>query len=149
MPKQKKTASEHPPSGTSKKVSLVNLSPARKKDTAPDPLQKSQGFFEDVFDVVRQIPKGRITSYGAIAQYLGTRMSARMVGWAMNASHIAHPPVPAQRVVNRNGQLSGKMHFPTPTAMEESLKKDGVKVKNDQVVDFDKIFWDPSKEISL
>jgi methylated-DNA-protein-cysteine methyltransferase related protein len=99
--------------------------------------------------VVRQIPKGRVTSYGAIAQYLGTRMSARMVGWAMNASHIAHPPVPAQRVVNRNGQLSGKMHFPAPTAMEERLKKDGVKVKNDQVMDFNKIFWDPSIELGI
>lgn len=109
----------------------------------------SQGFFNDVFDVVRLIPKGRVTSYGAIAQFLGTRMSARMVGWAMNASHTAHPPVPAQRVVNRNGQLSGKMHFPTPNAMEERLRKDGVKVKDDQVVDFRKIFWDPNIELGL
>jgi methylated-DNA-protein-cysteine methyltransferase-like protein len=151
MPKQKKATSEHHPRSTAKKASAPNHSPraARKAETAPDPLKPSQGFFEDVFDVVRQIPKGRVTSYGAIAQYLGTRMSARMVGWAMNASHIAHPPVPAQRVVNRNGQLSGKMHFATPTAMEERLKKDGVKVKNDQVVDFDKIFWDPSIELGI
>lgn len=109
----------------------------------------NNGFFEDVFDVVRQVPKGRVTSYGAIAQYLGTRMSARMVGWAMNASHTAHPRVPAQRVVNRNGMLSGKHHFPSPTAMEELLRKDGVEVKNDQVVRFNEIFWDPNEEISL
>jgi methylated-DNA-protein-cysteine methyltransferase-like protein len=106
-------------------------------------------FFEDVYDVVRLIPKGRVTSYGAIAQYLGSRMSARMVGWAMNASHTAHPPVPAQRVVNRNGMLSGKHHFPTPTAMEELLAKDGVEVKDDQVVGFWEIYWDPNLEISL
>lgn len=121
--------------------------PSRKKTA--DPTQSQQGFFEDVFDVVRQVPKGRVTSYGAIAQFLGTRMSARMVGWAMNASHTADPPVPAQRVVNRLGMLSGKHHFPTPTAMEERLKKDGVNVKDDQVVDFNKIFWDPNEEISL
>lgn len=108
-----------------------------------------RNFFEDVYDVVRLIPKGRVTSYGAIAQYLGSRMSARMVGWAMNASHTAHPPVPAQRVVNRNGMLSGKHHFPTPTAMEELLRKDGVEVKEDQVVRFSEIFWDPNQEISL
>ena len=106
-------------------------------------------FFEDVYAVVRLIPRGRVTSYGAIAQYLGSRMSARMVGWAMNASHTAHPPVPAQRVVNRNGMLSGKHHFPTPTAMEELLKTDGVDVKDDQVVRFREIYWDPSEEITL
>jgi methylated-DNA-protein-cysteine methyltransferase-like protein len=114
---------------------------AKPKETA--------SFFEDVFDVVRQIPRGRVTSYGAIAQYLGTRLSARMVGWAMNASHIAKPPVPAQRVVNRNGMLSGKHHFPTPTRMEEMLKKEGIVVKDDVIVDFKKIFWDPSEELSL
>ena len=106
-------------------------------------------FFEDVFDVVRQIPRGRVTSYGAIAQYLGTRLSARMVGWAMNARHIAKPPVPAQRVVNRNGMLSGRHHFPTPTRMEEMLKKEGIIVKDDVIVDFKKIFWDPTEELSL
>jgi methylated-DNA-protein-cysteine methyltransferase related protein len=106
-------------------------------------------FFEDVYDVVRQIPKGRVTSYGAIAAYLGTKLSARMVGWAMNAAGSAKPKVPAQRVINRNGMLSGKHHFPTPTAMEELLKKDGVAVKNDTVVDFKKKFWDPLIELSL
>jgi len=114
-----------------------------------DPTLAKQGFFEDVFDVVRQIPRGRVTSYGAIAQFLGTRMSARMVGWAMNASHVADPPVPAQRVLNRLGMLSGKHHFPTPTRMEELLKKDGVEVKDDKVLRFKEIFWNPNEEISL
>lgn len=111
--------------------------------------QNSASFFEDVHSVVRQIPKGRVTSYGAIAQYLGTRMSARMVGWAMNASHVANPPVPAQRVVNRNGMLTGKHHFSTPQRMEELLKADGVEVKNDTVIDFKNVFWNPSLEIAL
>lgn len=114
----------------------------RKTGTA-----KEYSFFDDVYDVVRQIPKGRVTSYGAIANYLGTKLSARMVGWAMNAAHTAKPKVPAQRVVNRNGMLSGKHHFGTPTHMEELLKKDGVAVKNDQVVDFEKRFWDPAVEL--
>jgi methylated-DNA-protein-cysteine methyltransferase related protein len=110
---------------------------------------KEYSFFQDVFDVVRQIPKGRVTSYGAIAAYLGTKLSARMVGWAMNAAHTAKPKVPAQRVVNRNGMLTGKYHFSTPTLMEELLKKDGVTVKKDTVVDFKKRFWDPITELSL
>jgi methylated-DNA-protein-cysteine methyltransferase-like protein len=111
--------------------------------------QNTASFFEDVHSVVRQIPKGRVTSYGAIAQYLGTRMSARMVGWAMNASHVANPPVPAQRVVNRNGMLTGKHHFSTPQRMEELLKAEGVEVKDDTVIDFKNLFWNPSMEISL
>ena len=110
---------------------------------------KEYSFFTDVYDVVRQIPKGRVTSYGAIAAYLGTRLSARMVGWAMNAAHTATPKVPAQRVVNRMGMLTGKHHFATATAMEELLKKDGVPVKADRVVDFETRFWDPSKALSL
>ena len=109
----------------------------------PKPVTKEYSFFTDVYDVVRQVPKGRVTSYGAIAAYLGTKLSARMVGWAMNAAHTAKPKVPAQRVVNRNGMLSGKHHFATPTLMEELLKKDGIKVKNETVVDFKKLFWDP------
>lgn len=99
--------------------------------------------------MVRLIPKGRVTSYGAIAAYLGTKLSARMVGWAMNGAHRVKPKVPAQRVVNRNGMLSGKMHFGTPTAMEALLKKEGIKVEKDTVVDFKKIFWDPAKELGL
>ena len=111
--------------------------------------KKDSSFFEQVHDVARQIPLGRVTSYGSIAAYLGSKMSARMVGWAMNASFHAHPSVPAHRVVNRNGMLSGKNHFATPTLMEELLKKEKIKVKDDKVVDFEKKFWDPSKELSL
>lgn len=100
-----------------------------------------------MYDVVRQIPKGRVTSYGAIAVYLGTKLSARMVGWAMNGAGKVKPKVPAQRVVNRNGMLTGKMHFDTPTQMQELLEKDGVKVKDDTVVDFEKRYWDPAIEL--
>lgn len=110
---------------------------------------KEYSFFQDVYEVVRQIPKGRVTTYGAIAAYLGTKLSARMVGWAMNAAHQATPKVPAQRVLNRNGMLTGKHHFATPTLMEELLKKDGVSVKDDTVVDFKKRYWDPLTELSL
>ncbi len=119
-----------------------------KKET-PKSTVKEYSFFADVYDVVRQIPKGKVTSYGAIAAYLGTKLSARMVGWAMNAAHTAKPKVPAQRVVNRNGMLTGKHHFATPTTMEALLKKDGVAVKNDTVVDFKKKFWDPSIALAL
>lgn len=106
-----------------------------------------RNFFEDVFDVVRQIPKGRVTNYGAIAKYLGSGLSSRMVGWAMNASHGVHPAIPAQRVVNRNGMLTGKLHFQTPTLMQELLEKDGVAVINDKVVEFAQRYWDPEKEL--
>jgi len=109
---------------------------------------KTGSFFNDVWDVVRQVPRGRVTTYGAIAQYLGTRMSARMVGWAMNAAHVL-PDVPAQRVVNRNGMLSGKAHFGTPTRMQELLEADGVVVKNNQVQNFKIIFWNPTVELAL
>src|SRR3954466_366334 len=110
---------------------------------------KNFSFYEDVWSVVQQIPKGKVTSYGAIANYLGTKLSARMVGWAMKAAHDLHPPVPAQRVVNRNGMLTGKMHYKTPTRMQELLEKDGVKVQNSTVVDFKKRFWDPVKELGF
>jgi methylated-DNA-protein-cysteine methyltransferase-like protein len=118
------------------------------KETARSTV-KEYSFFQDVYEVARQIPKGRVTSYGAIAAYLGSRLSARMVGWAMNGAGSAKPKVPAQRVVNRNGILSGKHHFATPTLMEELLKKDGVDVKDDTVVDFKKRFWDPVQELEL
>ena len=108
---------------------------------------KNFNFFENVWDVVRQIPKGRVTTYGAIAAYLGAKSSARMVGWAMNSSFVVKPKVPAQRVINRNGMLSGKAHFATPTLMEELLQKEGIKVENDTVLEFDKIFWNPSLEL--
>lgn len=109
--------------------------------------QKTEpNFFEDVYEVVKLIPKGRVTSYGAIARYLGTGMSARMVGWAMNAAH-GLPKVPAHRVVNSQGLLTGKHHFESPTAMEDRLAKEGVKVIKDKVVDFEKRLWDPAKEL--
>ena len=106
-------------------------------------------FFTRVYEVVRLIPKGRVTSYGAIAKYLGSGRSARMVGWAMNAAHHQHPPVPAHRVVNRNGQLSGKMHFGNPEEMERLLRNEKIKVLQDTIVDFEKLFWDPAIEIEL
>jgi methylated-DNA-protein-cysteine methyltransferase related protein len=123
--------------------------PKKKKEEKPHSTVKGYSFFQDVYEVVRQIPKGRVTSYGAVANYLGTKLSARMVGWAMNAAGAAKPKVPAQRVVNRLGILSGKHHFGTPTLMEELLKKDGVEVKNDTVVDFKNRFWDPAEELGL
>ncbi|MFP5041145.1 MGMT family protein [Parasediminibacterium sp. JCM 36343] len=106
--------------------------------------KKDMPFFEQVYNVVRQIPEGRVTTYGAIAAFLGTKLSARMVGWAMNAAHAQTPPVPAQRVVNRRGELSGKAHFATPTLMEELLAKENIKVQNDRIEDFENKFWDPS-----
>lgn len=119
------------------------------KKESPRAIDNQYSFFEDVYDVVRQIPRGRVTSFGAIANFLGTKLSARMVGWAMNGAHHANPPVPAQRVVNRNGMLTGKAHFSTPTKMEKLLAKEKIKVKNDTVVDFEKIFWDPAKELQI
>ena len=118
------------------------------KNTATAPA-KEYSFFQDVYDVVRQIPKGKVTSYGAIAAYLGTKLSARMVGWAMNGAHHVKPKVPAQRVVNRNGMLTGRHHFTTPTEMEELLKKEKVFVKDDTVVDFINKFWDPAENLGL
>jgi len=100
----------------------------------------------DIFEVVRLIPEGRISTYGAIGNYL--TLSPRVVGWAMNGAHSGvEPKVPAHRVVNRLGLLSGKMHFPTPTAMEEQLAAEGVIVKEDKVQDFEKHFWNPSLEL--
>ncbi len=110
---------------------------------------QERDFFADVMAVVRQIPKGRVTSYGAIAKYLGAARSARIVGYCMNNSHASKPAVPAHRVVNRNGMLSGKHHFATETRMEELLRKEGVTVKDDQVLDFEKRFWDPATELEL
>lgn len=110
---------------------------------------KDESFFELVYEVARQIPKGRVTSYGAIAACLGTKLSARMVGWAMNGAGRVRPKVPAHRVVNRLGILSGKHHFNPPGNMERLLKKEGIKIKNDQVVNFEKHFWDPVKELGF
>lgn len=140
-----------PKAAKSKGVAAATDHAQHPVDKSEVPKQKStaSSFFEDVWAVVRLIPKGRVTSYGAIANYLGTRMSARMVGWAMNASHMAPQPVPAQRVVNRNGMLSGRHHFPFADSMEKMLKKDGVTVENDTVKDFEKRFWDPATELAL
>jgi methylated-DNA-protein-cysteine methyltransferase-like protein len=108
---------------------------------------KNYSFFENVWEVVRKIPKGRVSSYGAIASYLGAKSSARMVGWAMNASFSVNPKVPAHRVVNRNGMLTGKIHFATPTLMQELLQKEGIRVHEDVVVEFKSIYWDPAVEL--
>ena len=104
-------------------------------------------FFSKVYEVAKQIPLGRVTSYGAIAKYLGTTGSARMVGWAMNACSSHHEFVPAHRVVNRNGLLTGKHHFDNPNAMKELLENEGIKLDGDQIIDFDLKFWDPMKEL--
>jgi methylated-DNA-protein-cysteine methyltransferase related protein len=113
------------------------------KTEAPD---KKTNFFQDVYEVVKLIPAGRVTSYGAIAAYLGAKGSARMVGWALIASH-AQKGIPAYRVVNRNGLLTGKQHFESFDAMQAHLEKEGIEVKDDKVVDFAKRFWDPAKEL--
>jgi methylated-DNA-protein-cysteine methyltransferase-like protein len=102
-------------------------------------------FFESVYDVVRQIPPGRVTSYVAIARFLGSGKSAQMVGWAMNASFAVDPPVPAQRVVNASGMLSGKFHFGPGDEMKNLLEAEGVKVENDQVCEFSQVFWNPAE----
>lgn len=134
-------------------VSLLYFMATKLKTEKPQNLKPSgkreENFFELVYEVARQIPKGRVTSYGAIAACLGAKSSARMVGWAMNGAGRVKPKVPAHRVVNRNGLLSGKHHFSPPGMMEKLLKKEGVKVKEDQVVDFKKIFWDPSEELGF
>jgi methylated-DNA-protein-cysteine methyltransferase-like protein len=110
-------------------------------------MPEDNSFFEKVYEVVRLIPYGRVTSYGAIANYLATRGSARMVGWAMNKAHTAEYNIPAHRVVNRNGLLTGKRHFGGPNVMQELLESEGIKVVNDQIIDFEKHFWDPSKDL--
>ncbi len=112
-------------------------------------MSKQSDFFEQVYQVVRLIPKGRVTSYGAIANYLGAKSSSRVVGYAMNHSHQQLNAVPAHRVLNRNGQLTGKHHFETPYRMQELLEKEGVKILNDTVIDFKNKYWDPNIELSL
>ena len=104
-------------------------------------------FFNKVYEVAKQIPPGRVTSYGAIAKYLGTASSARMVGWAMNACSSHHEYVPAHRVVNRNGLLTGKHHFDTPNAMKELLENEGFEFEGDQILNFRERYWDPKKEL--
>ncbi|MBS1665757.1 MAG: MGMT family protein [Bacteroidetes bacterium] len=120
-----------------KKEKLKTIKPSGKKE---------ESFFEQVYEIARQIPKGRVTSYGAIAACLGTKLSARMVGWAMNGAGKAKPKVPAHRVVNKNGMLTGRHHFSPPELMQQLLEKEGIKVKNETVVDFEKKFWHPMDE---
>ncbi|NTE04962.1 MGMT family protein [Agrobacterium tumefaciens] len=105
-------------------------------------------FYEQVYEIVRLIPKGRVTSYGAIAKSLGAAKSSRMVGHAMLYAGTAHPTVPAHRVVNSSGLLTGKFHFKPPELMEELLSKEGVKVKDDKVLNFKQVFWNPLEEIT-
>ena len=112
------------------------------KDTHDD-----RSFEQDVYDVVRAIPSGRVTSYGAIAKVLGAARASRRVGWVLNKSFGAHPPVPAHRVVNRLGMLSGAIHFPADRPMAAQLEAEGVGVENDTVVDFERVFWDPMREL--
>ena len=122
---------------TTKIEKLVRVNPSGREQAS---------FFEQVYEIARQIPRGRVTSYGAIAFCLGTKLSARMVGWAMNGAGRVRPKVPAHRVVNRIGMLSGKHHFGGDT-MQRLLEKEGIKVENDMVVDFEKKFWDPSEQL--
>jgi methylated-DNA-protein-cysteine methyltransferase-like protein len=121
-------------------MSVKKPEPTHKPDSGND-------FFDNVYDVVRLIPKGRVTSYGAIAAYLGSKRGARMVGWALGNS-LSKMDVPAHRVVNRNGVLSAKHQFETPATMQERLESEGIEVQNDQVKDWNIKFWDPEKELS-
>jgi len=111
--------------------------------------KQSGSFFENVYEVVRLIPHGRVTSYGSVAEYLGSRGSARMVGWAMNASHTEVTDVPAHRVVNRNGLLTGKHHFGSPKIMQQLLESEGIEVEDDKIVRFNELFWDPMIELKI
>ncbi|PUZ28191.1 hypothetical protein DCC81_01535 [Chitinophaga parva] len=127
---------------TAKKSAPVVKTAARKALPAATPPSKGkESFFEEVFRLVRMVPKGRVTSYGDIANAAEARITARMVGWAMHAAGSAQPPVPAHRVVNSSGVLSGRQAFPTPTLMQELLEQEGVKVKNDKVQNFSKLRW--------
>ncbi len=107
----------------------------------------NQSFFQKVYEVVEIIPYGRVTSYGAIAECLGSRGSARMVGWAINKSISAKHNLPAHRVVNRNGVLTGKHHFGGPDIMRQLLENEGLKIEDDKIVNFTQVFWDPKKEL--
>jgi methylated-DNA-protein-cysteine methyltransferase-like protein len=112
----------------------------QKKEKPP-----SKNFFSDVYEVVKLIPKGRVTSYGAIANYLGTKMSSRMVGWALNG--VFGKDVPAHRVVNRNGVLTAKHHFKHPNTMKRLLEREGIRVNSDKIINFTDYFWNPSTEL--
>ncbi len=117
----------------------------KRKSSVPE--NKNEGFFNRVYDVTRMVPYGRITSYGAIARYLGTAGSARMVGWALNSSHTDTDFIPAHRVVNRIGMLTGKHHFGNSSTMQQLLENEGFIIENDRVIDFAGKFWDPMTEL--
>lgn len=110
--------------------------------------QVNSDFFELVYEIVKLIPHGKVTSYGAIANYLGSARASRMVGWAMNAAH-KFPEIPAHRVVNRKGLLTGKMHFGDATRMQTLLEAEGIEILNDQIVDFQQHFWNPMEELTF
>lgn len=110
-------------------------------------LKMNPNFYKLVYEVTKKIPYGRVTSYGAIAKHLGTVKSARMVGWALNNCHNLNEFIPAHRVVNRNGFLTGKHHFETPKAMQQLLENEGIEVKNDKILNFSKLYWNPVKEL--
>ncbi|MBN2484604.1 MAG: MGMT family protein [Bacteroidales bacterium] len=109
--------------------------------------ENGDNFFLKVYEVVKQVPEGRVTTYGAIARFIGAPGASRMVGWAMNGSHTFDPSIPAHRVVNRNGLLTGKSHFRHPGLMQQMLECEGIKVDNDQIINFAKFFWDPCSEL--
>ena len=150
---KKATARKAPKKGSPREAAAKKSAPkkspsARERLIAVRPSgSKEDSFFDLVHEVARQIPKGRVTSYGAIGAALGTRGSARMVGWAMMAVPSAQKPVPAHRVVNRAGLLTGRHHYNPPEKMQQLLEKEGVRVKDNKVVDFKKLFWDPSQEL--
>lgn len=121
----------------------ASLQPAVKKTAKT---KEAPNFMDKVYEIVRKIPRGRATSYGAIAESVGIRLTARMVGWAMNAADSANPPIPAHRVVNSKGLLTGAHHFATPTLMQELLENEGIKVMDNQIQDFKTVFWDPAGE---
>lgn len=110
-------------------------------------MKADDSFFERVYEVARLVPYGRVTTYGAIAACLGSKMSARMVGWAMNKCHVHPFPVPAHRVVNRNGLLTGKHHFGGPHVMQQLLEEEGAIIRNDRIINFRDLYWDPVKEM--
>jgi len=106
-------------------------------------VERNDDWIEKIFQLVRTIPRGKVTTYGTIADTIGSRLTSRMVGWAMNKSHMAQPKVPAHRVVNRNGMLTGKHHFGSPTLMQELLEAEGIQIIEDKIVDFKTHFWTP------
>lgn len=146
-PKIKEASSGKPggKAGTADKTAGAGTQKTGRTIVTTQKADKAPTFLDAVYDIVRRIPRGRATSYGAIAEAAGIRLSARMVGWAMNAAGRANPPVPAHRVVNSKGLLTGKHHFSTPSLMQELLENEGILVENDQIQNFSTVFWDPGE----